>query len=56
MPLDAALGIGLRWLETAIIAYFLMVNGFYLLLLASAALEMWRHMHAVRGEDRRDHG
>ncbi len=53
MPLEAILGTGLTWLETAILLYFLLVNGFYLLLLASAGIEMWRHTHSVRGEDRR---
>lgn len=53
MPLDAILGTGLTWLETAILFYFLAVNGFYLILLAAAGVEMWRHTHTVRGEDRR---
>ena len=53
MPIEAILGTGLTWLEAAILAYFFLVNGFYLLLLASAGIEMWRHTHSVRGEDRR---
>ncbi|MFO7895094.1 MAG: glycosyltransferase [Longimicrobiales bacterium] len=53
MPLDAILGTGLTWLETAILFYFLAVNGFYLILLVAAGVEMWRHTHTVRGEDRR---
>lgn len=49
----AVVGTGLTWLEGAILVYFLAVNGFYLLLLVSAGLEMWRHGQTVRGEDRR---
>ncbi len=45
--------IALVRLEWAILVYFVVVNGFYLLLLASAALEMRRHLYGVRGESRR---
>ncbi|MFW5947303.1 MAG: glycosyltransferase family 2 protein [Gemmatimonadota bacterium] len=51
--LDTVLAAGLTWMETGILVYFLGVNGFYLVLLSSAAAEMWRHTHAARGEDRR---
>lgn len=44
---------GLVGLEVGILLYFVAVNAFYFLLLASAALEMRRHLHASRGEDRR---
>ncbi|HUG38884.1 MAG TPA: glycosyltransferase family 2 protein [Longimicrobiales bacterium] len=47
------LAVGLEWFEWAVLAYFLMVNSFYLLLLASAAREMRRHVLASRGESRR---
>ena len=53
MLLQPAVGIGIVWLETAILVYFLAVNGFYLVLLISAGLELWRHAQTVRGEDRR---
>lgn len=53
MQLQPLVESGLAWLETAILLYFLLVNGFYLLLLVSAGIEMWRHTHSVRGEDRR---
>ncbi len=39
--------------ELGVIVYFVLVNGFYLLLLASAAIEMRRHVLASRGESRR---
>jgi cellulose synthase/poly-beta-1,6-N-acetylglucosamine synthase-like glycosyltransferase len=39
-------------LEWAILCYFLVVNGFYLVLLVSAALEMRSHVRAIRGESR----
>jgi len=44
---------GLVQLETAILVYFLVVNGFYLLLLASAAAEMRQHMFSIRAENLR---
>ncbi len=40
-------------LEWAILAYFLVVNSFYAVLLASAARELTIHMLSVRGESRR---
>jgi cellulose synthase/poly-beta-1,6-N-acetylglucosamine synthase-like glycosyltransferase len=46
-------GTGLEWFEWAVIVYFVGVNGFYLLLLASAAREMRHHVLASRGELRR---
>jgi len=39
-------------LEWAILCYFLLVNGWYLILLASAALEMRRHVLLSRGQAR----
>lgn len=39
-------------LEWAILAYFLLVNGWYLVLLASAAAEMRRHVLLSRGQAR----
>ena len=39
-------------LEWAILVYFLLVNGWYLVLLASAALEMRRHVLLSRGQAR----
>ena len=39
-------------LEWAILVYFLCVNGWYLVLLVSAALEMGSHLAQVRGESR----
>lgn len=53
MSVDLVLGTGIVWLESAILFYFLGVNGFYLLLLVGAGVEMWVHTHGVRGEDRR---
>lgn len=47
------LTIGLTWFEWGVIFYFAMVNGFYLLLLGSAAIEMRRHVLSSRGESRR---
>jgi cellulose synthase/poly-beta-1,6-N-acetylglucosamine synthase-like glycosyltransferase len=37
-------------LEWAVLAYFLLVNGFYAVLLAAASREMLRHVRSVRGE------
>jgi cellulose synthase/poly-beta-1,6-N-acetylglucosamine synthase-like glycosyltransferase len=37
-------------LEWGILAYFIVVNSFYVVLLASASWEMLRHAHQVRGE------
>ena len=37
-------------LEWGILVYFLIVNGFYAVLLASASREMLRHVRSVRGE------
>jgi cellulose synthase/poly-beta-1,6-N-acetylglucosamine synthase-like glycosyltransferase len=39
-------------MEWAILVYFLCVNGWYLVLLASAAIEMRSHLAQVRGESR----
>ncbi|MBV9108436.1 MAG: glycosyltransferase family 2 protein [Gemmatimonadetes bacterium] len=39
-------------LEVAILCYFLLVNGWYLVLLASAGLEMRRHVLVSRGQAR----
>jgi cellulose synthase/poly-beta-1,6-N-acetylglucosamine synthase-like glycosyltransferase len=39
-------------LEWAILAYFLFVNGIYIVLLVSAALEMREHLRLSSGEDR----
>jgi cellulose synthase/poly-beta-1,6-N-acetylglucosamine synthase-like glycosyltransferase len=39
-------------LEWAILVYFLCVNGWYLVLLVSAGVEMWSHLAQVRGESR----
>jgi cellulose synthase/poly-beta-1,6-N-acetylglucosamine synthase-like glycosyltransferase len=38
--------------EWAIVAYFVLVNGFYLVLLVSAGFEMRRHVRSIRGESR----
>ncbi|MEO7769375.1 MAG: glycosyltransferase [Gemmatimonadaceae bacterium] len=43
---------GLRDLEWVVLVYFVAVNSFYLLLLSSAAREMWEHALSVRGESR----
>ncbi len=40
----------LRGLDWAILVYFLMVNGFYLVLLVNASLEMRRHLRRIREE------
>ena len=40
----------LVYLEWAVLAYFLMVNGFYAILLWAASREMIRHVRSVRGE------
>lgn len=48
-----AVGVGLEWFEWAVLVYFVVVNGFYLVLLGSAALEMRRHILASLGESRR---
>ena len=53
MTLTAVALLALVWMEWAILVYFLAVNGFYVLLLASAAAEMRHHLHAIRGENRR---
>ncbi len=37
-------------LEWAVLAYFLVVNGFYAILLGAASREMLRHVRSVRGE------
>jgi cellulose synthase/poly-beta-1,6-N-acetylglucosamine synthase-like glycosyltransferase len=42
----------IRGLDWAILFYFLIVNGFYLLLLANASLEMRRHLLRIREETR----
>jgi cellulose synthase/poly-beta-1,6-N-acetylglucosamine synthase-like glycosyltransferase len=42
---------GLALFEAAILAYFLIVNTCYAVLLASATLEMVRHIRRTRGED-----
>lgn len=39
-------------LEWAVLGYFLLVNGFYLLLLGCATLEMRRHLLRIREETR----
>jgi cellulose synthase/poly-beta-1,6-N-acetylglucosamine synthase-like glycosyltransferase len=41
--------VGLEW---AIVVYFVLVNGFYLILLVSAGIEMRRHVRSIRGESR----
>ena len=46
-------GTGLEWFEWSVLAYFVAVNGFYLVLLGNAALEMRRRVLASRGESRR---
>lgn len=38
--------------ETAVLIYFIAVNGLYFVLLGSAAIELLRHVHEVRGESR----
>ena len=40
----------LVFLEWAVLAYFLFVNGFYAVLLVAASREMLRHVRSVRGE------
>ena len=42
---------GLSRFELAILAYFIFVNGYYLLLLAGAVLELRLHRRTSRGED-----
>lgn len=42
----------LHRLDWAILVYFLVVNGFYLVLLVAAATEMRQHLHKVWGESR----
>ena len=37
-------------LESAVLVYFLFVNGFYAILLGAASREMMRHVRSVRGE------
>ncbi len=43
---------GLVWVEVGVIAYFLLVNSFYAVLLVSAAKELVRHTRQIRGERR----
>ncbi|MEP6992278.1 MAG: glycosyltransferase [bacterium] len=42
----------LRGMEVGILYYFVIVNGFYLALLLSAARELWEHAMTTRGESR----
>ena len=42
----------LRQLDWAILVYFLAVNGFYLVLLVNATVEMRRHLLGIREETR----
>lgn len=52
MTASGAASFALVTLETAILAYFLIVHTFYAVLLVSATLEMVRHRRRTRGESR----
>lgn len=52
MTAGALVDLVLVRMEWAILCYFLVVNGFYLVLLAAAGLEMRRHLLYSRGESR----
>jgi cellulose synthase/poly-beta-1,6-N-acetylglucosamine synthase-like glycosyltransferase len=52
MSVYALAAVALTRLEAVIVVYFLLVNGWYLVLLASAAAEMRRHVLLSRGQAR----